>query len=71
MKHKMNNNEILTVKQVMAKLGLAYKTVLHLISEGSLEASWVKGKWLVQSGDLEKMLEKLKKREGRIARRRT
>jgi excisionase family DNA binding protein len=61
--HNIAEKEILTVSQVAEYLQLSEMTTYKLVQEGKIPAFKIGRSWRVQKGDLEKLIERLKKGE--------
>jgi excisionase family DNA binding protein len=61
--HNITEKEILTVSQVAEYLQLSEMTTYKLVQEGKIPAFKIGRSWRVQKGDLQELIERLKKGE--------
>jgi excisionase family DNA binding protein len=57
------NKEVLTVSQVAEYLQISEMTTYKLVQEGKIPAFKIGRSWRVKKGDLEELIERLKKGE--------
>ena len=61
MNDKVGEKEILTISQVAAYLQLSEMTTYKLVQEGKIPAFKIGRSWRVKKGDLDILIERLKK----------